>query len=319
MTDKTQLDLINQPRVLFIMGPTASGKTALAISLYKKYQAKIISVDSALVYQGMDIGTAKPSKAELAEAPHELIDICDPSESYSASRFVTDARALIDEALENNQLPILVGGTMLYFNALVNGLAELPEADPAIRQGLEQVAEEFGWGHLHQRLAAIDPASAKRIEPADSQRIQRAIEVFELTGVPLSEHFKNQAKVALPYPVTSVAIAPTDKALLNQRIEQRFQQMLDAGFLDEVKALKARADLHENLPAIRSVGYRQAWQHLEGKLSYEQMIEKAIIATRQLGKRQRTWLRKWPDLVRLATNDLENCRKIEDLLIKFDK
>jgi len=279
-----------QPAI-FIMGPTASGKTGLALELARHFPCEIISVDSALVYRGMDIGTAKPSTEELAAVPHHLIDVIDPAESYSAARFREDALRLMGEITGRGKLPLLVGGTMLYYRALEQGLSDLPEADVRLRKALEEQMEKQGLEALHQRLKKVDPESASRIKPTDPQRILRALEVYELTGSPLSEHYAKQERDPLPYRVLRIALIPSDRGLLHQRIEKRFDQMLQQGFVDEVRHLYTRGDLDDSMPAIRAVGYRQVWQYLEGEWDYDTMRHKGIVATRQLAKRQLTWLR----------------------------
>ncbi len=290
------------PKVIFLMGPTASGKTALAIDLYKSIPSELISVDSALIYKGMDIGTAKPTAAELSDAPHHLIDILDPAFAYSAADFRTDALRLIADIHGRGKTAILVGGTMLYFRTLLQGISPLPEADPDIRQQIEAEAAEHGWGYLHQQLADFDPVSAARIHPNDPQRVNRAVEVYRLTGKSLTE-LTEQKGEPFPFPVQQFAINPTDRSELHQRIAVRFRQMLDSGFADEVKRLMQRPDLHLDLPSMRCVGYRQMWLHLQGQLSEQEMIDQGIAATRQLAKRQLTWLRSWPELNWLKTED----------------
>ncbi len=279
------------PPAIFIMGPTASGKTDLAVNLVDKYPCELISVDSALVFKGMDIGTAKPDEETLRRAPHKLISFLDPSESYSAADFRRDALAEMKTATEAGKVPVLVGGTMLYFRALEQGLADMPDANPEIRAKLTQEAEANGWQSLHDRLAQVDPESAARIHPNDPQRLQRALEVYEVSGVSMTELHKRAAVNAFPYRLLKIALIPSDREWLRKRAELRFDLMTEAGFIGEVKALYERGDLHENLPAIRSVGYRQAWDYLTGKVNYEEMRSRAIIATRQLAKRQLTWLR----------------------------
>ncbi|SDW96222.1 tRNA dimethylallyltransferase [Pseudomonas syringae] len=288
------------------MGPTAAGKTDLAIELSKVLPCELISVDSALVYRGMDIGTAKPSRAQLAEFPHRLINILDPAQSYSAADFRTDALAAMAEITARGNIPLLVGGTMLYFKALLDGLADMPAADAEVRAQLEADAQTFGWQSLHDQLALVDPVSAARIHPNDPQRLIRALEVYRVSGMSMTAHRKQQTAQSteaaasgqqqLPYTVANLAIAPADRKVLHQRIALRFEQMLDQGFLDEVLALRSRGDLHSGLPSIRAVGYRQVWDHLDGKLTRDEMQERGIIATRQLAKRQFTWLRSWEDL-----------------------
>jgi len=281
--------------VICLMGPTASGKTALAIALCQQLNAEIISVDSALVYRGMDIGTAKPTAAELTMAPHHLLDIRDPADSYSAADFRQDALQLISDIQHRGKVPLLVGGTMLYFKALLEGISALPAADAAVRQQLEAEAREQGWAAMHQQLAKIDPVAAARIHPNDPQRINRALEVYRLTGQSLTKLTAEKTE-PFPFSVHQFAIAPTDRSILHQRIAERFMLMLEQGFEQEVQWLRQRGDLHIDLPSIRCVGYRQMWQYLDGEHSYGQMVEKGIAATRQLAKRQLTWLRGWPNL-----------------------
>ena len=277
--------------VVFLMGPTAGGKTDLAVELAQRLPLEIISVDSAMVYRGLDIGTAKPPPAVLAHAPHRLIDICDPAESYSAGRFREDARREIEDVFRRGRVPLLVGGTGLYFRALQKGLAILPAADPAFRHALNREAGRLGWGALHRRLAEVDPLAAARIHANDPQRIQRALEVQYLTGRPLSESFGNGKRDPLPYPLLKLALAPVDRATLRERARQRYLGMLERGLLDEIRTLYARGDLHPALPSMRLVGYRQGWRHLAGEISQVEMIRQAITATQQLAKRQLTWLR----------------------------
>ncbi|WP_075182754.1 tRNA (adenosine(37)-N6)-dimethylallyltransferase MiaA [Pantoea sp. 1.19] len=280
------------PKAIFLMGPTASGKTALAIRLRQHLPVDIISVDSALIYRGMDIGTAKPDASELAQAPHRLLDIRDPAEAYSAAEFRRDALAEMADITAAGRIPLLVGGTMLYYKALLEGLSPLPPADPAVRQQIEQQASEQGWERLHARLCEIDLVAGKRIHPNDPQRLSRALEVFFISGKTLTELTKTAGE-ALPYRVHQFAIAPASREQLHQRIEQRFQQMLASGFEAETRALLARGDLHTDLPSIRCVGYRQMWSYLLGETGYDEMVYRGICATRQLAKRQMTWLRGW--------------------------
>ncbi len=274
------------------MGPTASGKTALAIRLREQLPVELISVDSALIYRGMDIGTAKPTAREQASAPHRLMDILDPAQAYSAADFRRDALREMAEISAAGRIPLLVGGTMLYFKALLEGLSPLPSADPDIRAEIEKRAEQQGWGALHQQLQAIDPVAAARIHPNDPQRLSRALEVFFISGKTLTELTQTSGD-ALPYQVHQFAIAPASRELLHQRIEQRFHQMLASDFEAEVRALFARGDLHTDMPSIRCVGYRQMWSYLAGEISYNEMVYRGICATRQLAKRQITWLRGW--------------------------
>ncbi len=287
------------PPAIFLMGPTASGKTDLAVALLEQLPCEIISVDSAMVYRGMDIGTAKPDAATLARAPHRLIDILDPAESYSAAQFRTDALREMAEITARGRVPLLVGGTMLYFRALQQGLSDLPPAQPELRARLDAEARERGWQHMHRRLADVDPAAAQRIHPNDPQRIQRALEVYELTGRSLTELCLSDqgAAMPLPYRLLKIVVAPQERSVLHDRIEARFKAMLDNGFLAEVAGLHARGDLHTGLPSMRAVGYRQAWAYLEGQVDYAVMIENAITASRQLAKRQLTWLRGQSDAV----------------------
>ncbi len=286
---------MHEPLWVGLAGPTASGKTGLALALSRVWPLEVVSVDSALVYRGMDIGTAKPSAAEQAAVPHHLIDLIDPTEAYSAARFVQDATRLIDEIRGRGRLPLLVGGTMLYFKALIDGIDPLPEADPALRAALEAEAAERGWPALHAELAAVDPVTAARLKPADAQRIQRALEVFRLTGQPISAlHARAQAQRPAPRHQL-LSLEPQDRAWLHRRIDQRFEQMLDAGLLDEVRTLRQRPDLHPGLPSMRCVGYRQAWEALDAGLQgpalRQDVATRGAAATRQLAKRQLTWLR----------------------------
>jgi tRNA dimethylallyltransferase len=279
------------PAAVFLMGATASGKTALAMQLAERLPCDIISVDSALVYRGMDIGTAKPGKEELARVPHRLIDICDPSESYSAARFREDAQREMKQISARGRVPLLVGGTMLYFRALQYGLSELPQADASVRARLELEAVRKGWTGMHRKLRMLDPESAERIHPNDPQRIQRALEVYELTGSPLSLLQRRDGVQKLSYKIVKLALTTKERNLLHRRIEQRFQKMLDMGFENEVRALLSRGDLVPEMPSMRAVGYRQMAAHLNGEYDYNTMKYKGIVATRQLAKRQLTWLR----------------------------
>ncbi len=284
------------PPAIFLMGPTASGKSDLALRLANDLPCEIVSVDSALVYRGMDIGTAKPGREILRQISHRLIDICDPSEPYSAARFRKDALREMTKISSAGKIPLLVGGTMLYFRTLQRGISQLPSADPVLRLQLEAEAEQSGWAALHARLAQVDAEAARRIHPNDPQRIQRALEVYQLTGAGMSEHFRAQQEESLPFRLVKVAIVPQLRTVLHQHIELRFQDMLKQGFVDEVRQLFQRNDLNAELPAMRAVGYRQAWAYLQGKYDYETMVQRAIIATRQLAKRQLTWLRAEKDV-----------------------
>lgn len=284
------------PPAVFLMGPTASGKTALAVALAERFPLEIISVDSAQVYRGMDIGSAKPDAATLARAPHHLIDIRDPVETYSAAAFRNDALRLMADITARGRVPFLVGGTMLYFRALLKGLDDLPRADAALRRTLEADAAARGWPALHAELAAVDPVTAARLAPNDAQRIGRALEIFHLSGRPMSALLA-RAESVLPYRVLQLALIPSDRAELHRRIAARFDAMLVEGLLDEVRRLRADPRLTPERPAMRAVGYRQAWAFLDGAISTEALREQGIAATRQLAKRQLTWLRSWPDAV----------------------
>lgn len=319
------------PSAIFLMGPTASGKTDLAMSLCEHLPCEIISVDSAMIYRGMDIGTAKPTADELARVPHRLIDICDPSETYSAADFRRDALAAMAEITAAGRIPLLVGGTMMYFKALLHGMSGLPSASPDVRRALEKEAEDRGWEALHRELRSQDPVAAERIHPNNRQRLLRALEVLRLTGKPISEFWKaetgpgKESKMAgrsgdiedytyftrwqadeaplLPYTVVQLAVMPPERRVLHERIRLRFLKMLEAGFLEEVRALMLREDLHPDLPSMRCVGYRQAWSHISGEVDYETFVSKGVAATRQLAKRQLTWLRKWSDVSWLDSDD----------------
>jgi tRNA dimethylallyltransferase len=304
MMTLTKLKVI-KPKVIAIMGPTASGKTAAALAIAQHIPAEIISVDSALVYREMDIGSAKPSAQELAAVPHHLINIIDPSQAYSVAQFLSDSKRLVDDITSRGKLPLLVGGTMMYFKALIDGIDDLPAGNPSIRAVLDAEAERIGTPALHARLAEIDPNTAARLKPNDSQRIQRALEIFAITGKPMSALIAQQPRAEIPFDMLSLSLEPSDRSVLHQRIAQRFDIMLAQGFLDEVHQLRARGDLHPDLPSIRCVGYRQAWDYLDGNITLEEMRELGIIATRQLAKRQLTWLRSIPErkvIDCLATN-----------------
>ncbi|MCX2978978.1 tRNA (adenosine(37)-N6)-dimethylallyltransferase MiaA [Candidatus Marimicrobium litorale] len=294
-----------KPALVCLMGPTASGKTELAIALAAELDCELVSVDSALVYRGLDIGSAKP------DYPHHLVDICDPTEAYSAARFSEDARIRVAEIVARGRTPLLVGGTMLYFKAFLEGLADMPEADPVIRAQIEREAAAQGWPHMHRQLAAVDPAAAARIHPRHSQRLSRALEVYRATGTTLSAFHAQGSQggggaIRELYRVIQLAICPADRAQLHRRIEQRFSLMLDAGLVQEVRQLQARGDLHPDLPAVRAVGYRQVWQYLDGLCTLEEARDRAVAATRQLAKRQLTWLRKWPEIEWILTDHAGN-------------
>ena len=304
MTNKPLIK-IKLPLALFLMGPTASGKTDLVIELKKQYPIEIISVDSALIYKGMDIGTAKPNKKELIQAPHRLINILDPSESYSAASFCKDALKEMDEIVKSGKIPLLVGGTMLYFKALLGSLSPLPESDPEIRKAIAEEAKQHGWEYLHQQLKTVDPTSAQRIHANDSQRVSRALEIVRLSGKTATE-LNQQKGQELPYAIKQFAIMPQERKELHQRIEHRFQQMMDNGFEQEVESLHQRGDLHLDLPSMRCVGYRQMWEYLEGECTKDEAVFRGICATRQLAKRQITWLRQWDELTWLDSENRDN-------------
>jgi tRNA dimethylallyltransferase len=292
---------VKKPVAVAIMGPTASGKTAAALAIARERPVEIISVDSALVYRDMDIGTAKPSAEELASVPHHLIDIIDPLDAYSVMQFRTDTLRLVAEISARGALPLLVGGTMMYFKGLTDGLDDLPTADAAVRLRLDEDAARDGWPALHARLALLDPITAERLKPNDAQRINRALEIIELTGQPMSALLSGRSKLALPFELVSFGLEPSDRAVLHQRIATRFDQMLgtrdDTGLVAEVVRLRARGDLHPTLPSMRCVGYRQTWEYLDGSIDRLALRELGIIATRQLAKRQLTWLRSMPERV----------------------
>lgn len=303
---------LDSPIAIFIMGPTATGKTDLALSIYNDLASELISVDSALVYRDMDIGTAKPDKQALHKFPHHLIDIIDPAEVYSAGQFREDALALIQQSVTRQRVPVLVGGTMLYFNALQKGMANMPEVADAVKQAIEMEAKTKGLSAMHQRLQGIDPVSAERIHRNDPQRIKRALELYDATGKTLTEFWQeqknNREKQQFKYRCIKIALMPADRVALRKRITQRLDLMLQQGFIEEVDALFKRGDLHAAMPSIRAVGYRQVWSYLNGDYSYDEMREKAIIATAQLAKRQMTWLRKE-----------ENCNFIDPVALNMRK
>lgn len=285
--------------VILLMGPTATGKTELAVELHERLPLDVVSVDSAMVYRGMDIGTAKPDPAVLAQCPHRLIDLCDPSEAYSAGRFVTDAHREIEVIHRAGRIPLLVGGTMLYFRALQQGLAELPAADAALRAQISAQAERHGWAALHAELARLDPVAAARIQPGDSQRIQRALEVCRLSGQPLSELHSRARQAPTTWRFLKLALWPVDRSALKQRIAARFHEMIQAGFVAEVEALRSRRDLSRDLPSMRAVGYRQIWSYLDDESALEEAVTRAVVATRQLAKRQLTWMRADQELYKM--------------------
>lgn len=296
------------------MGPTASGKTKLALALHKHFLTDIISVDSALVYRGLDIGTAKPTLDELKHAPHRLIDLRDPSESYSGGEFYQDAKNEIESIVAEQRIPLLVGGTMMYFNLLQRGFSELPPADASIREEIDAEAKALGWPAMHEKLKSIDPKTADQIHPNDSQRVQRALEVYRTTQQPMS-HWQTQCALPpLPYTFINIVLMPNERARLHERIEQRLQQMFDQGFVDEVRELHQRDDLHGDLPAMRMVGYRQVWEYLDGEYDEAEMRRRALFATRQFAKRQLTWLRSWPDTHCFDTDDPEIESNVVDLI-----
>ena len=305
------------PPAIFLMGPTATGKTDLAIELCKELPCDIISVDSVMVYRGMDIGSAKPDAATLAEAPHRLIDICDPAEPFSAAQFRQRAIEEINEIQSRGRIPLLAGGTMLYFRALEQGLSALPSSDAAVRGQLEAEMNEHGLAHLHDRLAQVDPEAAARIHANDPQRTLRALEVFELSGEPMSSLLRLEIKNDFPCRPVKIVLTPMDRAVLHQRIEQRFQIMIEQGFVAEVESLFQREDLHADLPAIRAVGYRQVWEHLEGQWDHDTMIEKGVIATRQFAKRQLTWLKHQPEEAAFQLSFEEKPGQIRAQVLKY--
>jgi tRNA dimethylallyltransferase len=284
-----------QPAVL-LMGPTASGKTRLATELAARFSYEIVNVDSVQIYRHLDIGTAKPDREARQRAAHHLIDVVDPTERYSAARFCEEANALLGEIHARGRIPLLAGGTMLYFKTLIEGLSELPQADPDTRLVIDTMAQESGWPALHAELARIDPETAARLQPQDAQRIQRALEVFYLTGQPMSALIARGRAKGPPYRIIALALQPSDRSVLHQRIAERFEIMLELGLIGEVRALRERFDLNPSLPSMRAVGYRQVWQYLDGQFGLSQLREKAVAATRQLAKRQLTWLRSWPEL-----------------------
>ncbi len=300
--------------VICFMGPTASGKTDMACKLIEHFPCEIISVDSAMVYLGMNIGTAKPNEALLSHAPHHLLDIREPTEAYSAAAFCDDASRLCDEILARGKIPLLVGGSMMYFRALQDGLSKLPEADATLRQTLLDEANEKGWPALHQKLKAVDPVTAKRLHPNDAQRIQRALEVYHVTGTALSKLLETTDETKAPYQFVNIILFPERRAWLHERIVRRFDEMLALGFLDEVEGLLKRFELTLDMPSMRSVGYRQALNYLQGACDYKTFREQAVAATRQLAKRQLTWLRSWPEAYRFDPESSSCFTEVLELL-----
>lgn len=311
----------DKPRAIFIMGPTASGKTALAMRLYDALNCEIISVDSVLIYQGMDIGSAKPSPAELQRYPHHLIDILPPTDSYSVAQFRADALRLMHDIVQRGKTPLLVGGTMMYFNILLKGMSEVPNASSEIRESILQQAQTLGWAAMHEQLANIDPVSASRIHPNDPQRLQRALEVFYASGKTMTQwrELELQQQQDFPFAPLQFAVMPDQRAVLHQRIAKRFDAMLEQGFQQEVEGLMARGDLHKDLPSIRAVGYRQMWEHLQDEYDWQTMRDKGIAATRQLAKRQITWLRSWRNLQWLYSYQEDEKHSTDKLLDRWQK
>jgi len=305
------------PLLICLAGPTASGKSAASMALAQRWPVEIIVMDSATIYRGMDIGTAKPTAEERARVPHHLLDIRDPAQSYSAAEFARDAAALARDIRARGRIPLLCGGTMLYYKALREGLNDLPEADPAIRRQLDAEALARGWPALHAELARVDPATAARLAPNDSQRLQRALEIWRGSGRPMSAWLAQPPEPVLPgWRFETISLEPSDRSVLHARIAQRYRAMIGAGLLDEVRALHARADLHPGLPSIRCVGYRQLWDHLDGRIALDQAIEQAIAATRQLAKRQITWLRSLP---RRTSVDCLSDRAVEQVAARCEQ
>jgi len=305
-----------KPKVIFLMGPTATGKTDLAIALRRHLPVELINVDSAQVYTGMDIGTAKPDQQTLSHAPHRLISFRDPAQVYSAADFAADARREMEDIVSQDKIPLLVGGTMLYFKVLLEGLSDLPEADQEVRDAIQRQADRGGWPSVHRELQRVDPISAQRLHPNHSQRIQRALEVYRLTGRPLSElQASTGDSIERHYDIRQFALMPNNRQLLHERIERRFHSMMDQGFEAEVTKLYKRGDLHRDLPAIRSVGYRQLWDYFEGNCDLSEAIERGIVATRQLSKRQQTWLRTWPNCEQITVDNDSGYLSTDDLCV----
>jgi tRNA dimethylallyltransferase len=307
--------------VIFLMGPTASGKTDLAIALRDHLPVELINVDSAQIYDQMDIGTAKPDSETLAKAPHRLLGFCDPADAYSAADFAKDAKKEISDIHKMGKIPLLVGGSMLYFKVLLEGMSDLPAANAEIRESIQQQANTEGWSSLHNELKKIDPKAAQRLHPNHSQRIQRALEVYRITGVSLSDlQQQSEGGIEDVFEVKQYALIPQNRALLHQRIEQRFKAMMQAGFEDEVKKLYQRGDLHADMPSIRAAGYSQLWNYLEGEVSLDEAVDRAIIATRQLSKRQQTWLRGWPNCHQVFVDDGNqyfSTKELCDYILRF--
>ena len=315
-----RINLANQQQlpVIFLMGPTASGKTDLAISLLEHLPVELINVDSAQIYQQMDIGTAKPDAETLSKAPHRLLGFCDPADAYSAADFANDAKKEIADIHSMGRIPLLVGGSMLYFKVLLEGLSDLPSADADIRKSIQDQADREGWASIHQQLQLVDPITAEKLHPNHSQRIQRALEVYKITGTPLSElQSQSRGGIEQDYDVRQYALVMQNRALLHQRIEQRFMAMMEAGFASEVERLFQRGDLHADLPSIRAAGYRQLWDYFEGHYGLDEAVEKAIIVTRQLAKRQQTWLRNWPNCQQIQVDNQQGYLDQKDLYENF--
>ncbi len=302
--------MVNNPPAILLMGPTASGKSALAMEIAARLPVEIVSVDSAQVYRGMNVGTAKPSAADRAAVPHHLLDVIDPTEAYSAARFRDDAIAASLAIAARGRIPLLVGGTMLYFRTLTQGLSDLPAADAGVRAAIDAEATRSGWPSLHAALARVDPETAARLEPNDAQRIQRALEVHRLTGEPMSRLVAARRGTRLPFMPVEVSLLPSDRAALHRRIAQRFESMLAAGLVDEVADLRARYGLDAAMPSMRCVGYRQAWEHLDGAYDRNTLRDRGVFATRQLAKRQLTWLRSWPGTIEFDCLDAHLAGKV---------
>jgi tRNA dimethylallyltransferase len=304
----------NRPPAIFLMGPTASGKTSVAVELAQRLPVELISVDSALVYRDMDIGTAKPDAATLARAPHHLIDIINPTEAYSAAAFRHDALRLMHDITSRKRIPLLVGGTMLYFKALSVGLSDLPRSNPEVRTTLDAEIAQHGIKDLHKQLAAVDAETAARLKPTDTQRIQRAMEIYRITGQPMSALLGQQQSAELPYRILPIALVPSDRAQLHARIATRFKAMLQLGLVDELRRLREKYPLHPNMTSMRCVGYRQAWQFMEGEINEAQLLETGLAATRQLAKRQLTWLRSMPENIEVDCLAPDLAQRVLDIL-----